>query len=1048
MRFIYIWFFSLFLVSTAYSQAYIDQFGKNRIQYKSFKWKVFTTHNFEIFYNEGDMELAQSAGRYAEEELERVIDLIGFTPYDRIRMIVYTSPQKSDQSNIGLGEDLVVVGGNTSFVKSRIEVSYKGSQVDLRREITYGITKILLNVMMYGGSLKDVVQSSYLLSLPEWYIKGLAAYVAYGNSPYMNSYAREALERKKFKVPAALTGREAEIAGHAIWNYIVEKYGLYTVPNLLNLTRIVRNEEAAIESTLGIPYSIFLAEFRGFYLGINNNLKKFYQMPQEANYLKLKSTKKNALSAVKVNAKGNRIAFVKFQDGKYKLFTVETTDMGKKVTKTIQRGGVRSAQRDFDMHNPVFAWKSDDELAYIYTKSDKTYLEIRNLKTGDKVKKKLTYFKHVFDFAFSEDGTAIVLSADKDGQTDLFLMDNARGGMKQITNDIFDDLSPSFYGSTREIIFASNRSSDTLILPKKEIYKPLDQYSLFRYNGTSRLERLTQDINVVQPVYVKSANSVLFISDDDKLDNLYSLNLKDKSVSRKTAFLFNVNTFDISATNQNLVTINRVEGKERAYFFPHYNLDSVFTQFKEGIPSDIGTTEDEKIRKSEKQEFEFNSKEKVKEKEINLDDFMFESELKDTVHQNQEAGTPLTALPADTVANKNQLQKKTSFLGPYPYRNFFGIDNVISTILIDPLRGLGILLEGQMSDILGNHRINVGAFGVADLKTNNIFGEYIYLKKRVDLKARYDRKNLFASNESTSSQVYAMNKLTFTASYPFSVYSRLSISPFAAFTRRSVTEMSTRDITKSYEGLNASFVFDNTIKLGLNMIEGTRFIISAEQYWANGSPASNFGKINLDLRRYQRIYKEIVLAARIAGGAFTGNAKKNFLLGGMDNWLFNSTDNSAPNSPLAISQFRDNSDLLFIEYAMPMRGFVYNTQFGSRYVLMNAEFRIPFRALYRQPISSSFLRNFQLVAFTDAGSAWTGDTPFSKNNSINTTVAGGKGNPFTAQVRNYVNPFLVGYGIGARTLLLGYYVKADVAWGIKNNIVQSPMFYFTFGYDF
>ncbi|MBO9702334.1 MAG: PD40 domain-containing protein [Sporocytophaga sp.] len=1044
MRFIYIWFLSLFLISTAYSQAYVDQFGKNRIQYKSFKWRVFTTHNFEIFYNEGDMELAQSAGRYAEEELERVIELIGFTPYDRIRMIVYTSPQKSEQSNIGLGEDLVVVGGNTSFVKSRIEVSYKGSQVDFKKEITYGITKILLNVMMYGGSLKDVVQSSYLLSLPEWYIRGLAAYVAYGNSPYMNSHVRGALEKKKYKVPAALTGREAELAGHGIWNYIVEKYGLYTVPNLLNLTRIVRNEEAAIESTLGIPYSIFLAEFRNFYLGINNNLKKEYKEPQEDKYLRLNSSKKNALSVVKVNPKGNRMAFVKFQDGKYHLFAVEITEKGKKDSKSIRKGGTRSAQRDFDTHNPTFAWKSEDELAFIYTKSDKTYLEIHNLKTGDKVKKKITYFKHVFDFAFSEDGTAIIFSADKDGQTDLFLMDNARGGMKQITNDIFDDLSPSFYGTTKEVIFASNRSSDTLVLPKKEIYKPLEQYSLFKFNGSNKLVRLTNDINVIQPVFVKSSNSVLFISDDDKIDNLYSLNLTDKKLSRKSAFLYNIKSFHISSANNNLVTINRIGGKERAYFFPHYNLDSVFTRL-EPSSSQIEEKADDKITRSEKQEFEFNSKEKVK--EINLDEFRFESELKDTTDKGRIAGAPLKEEPADTI-NKNQLQKKTSFLGPYPYRNFFGIDNVISTILIDPLRGLGILLEGQMSDVLGNHRINVGAFGVADLKTNNIFGEYIYLKKRVDLKVRYDRKNLFASNESTSSQIYTLNKLAFTASYPFSVYSRLSLTPFVAFTRRSVTEMTSKDITQGYQGLNLSFVYDNTIKLGLNMIEGTRFIFSAEQYMADGSSSNNFGKINLDLRRYQRIYKEIVLAARVAGGAFTGNAKKNFLLGGMDNWLFNSTDNSSPNSPLAISQFKNNSDLLFIEYSMPMRGFIYNSQFGSRYVLMNAELRIPFRAIYRQPISSSFLRNFQLVAFTDAGSAWTGDTPFSKDNSINTTVAGGNGNPFTAQVRNYVNPFLVGYGFGARTLLLGYYVKVDVAWGVKNNVVQSPLFYFTFGYDF
>ena len=31
--------------------------------------------------------------------------------------------------------------------------------------------------MMYGGSLKEVLQSSYLLRLPDWFIGGAAAYI-------------------------------------------------------------------------------------------------------------------------------------------------------------------------------------------------------------------------------------------------------------------------------------------------------------------------------------------------------------------------------------------------------------------------------------------------------------------------------------------------------------------------------------------------------------------------------------------------------------------------------------------------------------------------------------------------------------------------------------------------------------------------------------------------------------------------------------------------------------------------------------------------------
>jgi hypothetical protein len=258
-----------------------------------------------------------------------------------------------------------------------------------------------------------------------------------------------------------------------------------------------------------------------------------------------------------------------------------------------------------------------------------------------------------------------------------------------------------------------------------------------------------------------------------------------------------------------------------------------------------------------------------------------------------------------------------------------------------------------------------------------------------------------------------------------------------------------KDGTEAYSGLKGEYVYDNTLVTGMNMIEGTRCRIGIENNFNFNDNTKNFGKFVFDLRRYQPIHREIVLATRLSYGQFFGKAAKSFLLGGMDNWLFNSTSYEGDKNPLVLNTYKDNSDLLFVDYVTNMRGFNYNTQFGPKYVLFNAELRIPIvQYLYKGVINSNFLKNLQFNAFTDIGSSWAGSNPFNQDNSSNTTFVGGGSSPFTAKVINYKNPFLIGYGVGVRTMFLGYYVKFDVAYGMQDKIVQGRKFYLTFGYDF
>jgi hypothetical protein len=88
-----------------------------------------------------------------------------------------------------------------------------------------------------------------------------------------------------------------------------------------------------------------------------------------------------------------------------------------------------------------------------------------------------------------------------------------------------------------------------------------------------------------------------------------------------------------------------------------------------------------------------------------------------------------------------------------------------------------------------------------------------------------------------------------------------------------------------------------------------------------------------------------------------------------------------------------------------------------------------------------------LVGFFDIGTAWSGITPFSEENPLNTST---EVNPPTVivNVRYFRDPIVAGYGIGARTLIFGYFVRVDYAWGIETRHVSDPRWYFSFGMDF
>jgi len=283
--------FLIILCDSAFAQTPALDFGKNRIQYKVFDWRYYSTDNFEVYYYDKGQATARLSAEYMEKEYERMTGILGYAPYAKSKIFLYNSVSDLQQSNVGIEGEQFTVSGQTNFVKLQVEVANPGTITGLKEQLVLKTARMLINDMMYGGNLTDIIQNAYLLSLPDWFMDGAALYLAKGWSVEMDDYLRQLLGKKKVKKLSKFTGPEAALVGQSIWNYVAEQFGENSINNILNLTRIIRNEENSIESTLGVPYKQFIYDWNVYYESMAEKIKGKYNHAPPNKRLKKKKQK-------------------------------------------------------------------------------------------------------------------------------------------------------------------------------------------------------------------------------------------------------------------------------------------------------------------------------------------------------------------------------------------------------------------------------------------------------------------------------------------------------------------------------------------------------------------------------------------------------------------------------------------------------------------------------------------------------------------------------------------------------------------------------------
>lgn len=1107
-------FFLLAVMLTADAQFYNgtqQSFGKNRVQYNDFEWTFYQFKRFDTYFYKGGKELAEFTGRTADAEIDDIEKLYDYNTDGRLQFMVFNKLSDLKQSNIGLeGEtQLGNTGGVTKIVGNKILIYFDGNHEHFRQQIRGGIARVLFDQLMYGGSVKDRLQSSLLLNIPDWYVNGLTRWVAQGWTVDDDNRMRDGVLSGKFKKLNTLAANDADFAGQSMWHFIDETYGKAAVANMLYMARLNRNIESGFNFVIGASLKEVTTAWRLFYEKkyLNNDNNK---EPIKGKPLAVKSKQGRIINQFKLSPDGNKAAYVTNETGKYRVYVYDLKTGHK---KRIAKGGYKSTVQKVDDSFPLLAWHpAGKALTMIKEKKGNLWLDNYNPKTKKTDHSKLMYFEKVHDFSYSSDGQNIAMSATQKGQSDIFVWNVRARAATQITKDLFDDLEPQFTNNSSRIIFTSNRVNDTLGAGNFYASRQKKQ-DVFIYNYASQSEVLaritnTPNLDESQPMEADSGR-YLFLSEANGIRNreLATLDSTISFVDTAEHYRFIVREFaqsnyarnvlqhDVNFKKTKYAELFLKEGKYQLVVnnLPEANLASTAEVY---VPLNVAQVEPPKSR-TLKDLFTSKTVEEKKADDtdtgkVDINNFVFQSEFKTKKKPtdvltipvdsttNGISSDPFKAAVSNALANTVNTINTTTYSTPadsIPYRlpkqrnydlafstQYFvsQLDNSLlnatyqaytgGAYYFDP--GLNGLFAVGINDLMDDYKI-VGGFRISgDFNSNEYYASLDNLKKRWDKSISYYRQkredyvNIVSPTFSEPANIKIQTQeFKYKLKYPFNDLASMRGTLGVRTDRTVVQSIDTFTLkipndNKYWATAKLEYVYDNTISTGVNLMNGTRYKIFAEAFKQFDQENTLLTVFGIDFRHYTKISRQIVWANRFAASTSAGDLKLIYYLGSTDNAI-------APSDNFDKSiRVDETQNYAFQAVATNMRGFKQNIRNGNSFALINSELRIPiFQYFAQAPIKSDFIRNFMIVPFFDAGTAWTSYSPYSKDNNLNLDILDLP--PLYITINKNTDPIVMGYGFGLRSRLLGYYMRADWGWNYADGEYSTKsLFNFSLSLDF
>lgn len=680
------------------------------------------------------------------------------------------------------------------------------------------------------------------------------------------------------------------------------------------------------------------------------------------------------------------------------------------------------------------------------------------------------------------------------GNMDVFFYDlnpTTTQPLIQLTNTPNDyEKSPRFYGDgLLSVLSAENGIYNQYVIQPDSQLIQTDRIVFFK------------DSTVTNPNY--------------PLDSLHALGLIDSIINKKrykyfgrsfhqSNYQYHIDDYDVSPLKKESIVLQRTKG--RYFFYKNTYADNplnnktplVQTEYRKQLTAlgKVDTKTIEETTPTPVQAGDINTNEQ----NYNLDSvrldtltYFFQSEF-DWINEDDEELAIYQFGQAYKQGSKAKEKKPIKLSRVRTYAPKFAIDGLAaqfgnrifpfnqyepysnSATVEDNLFAFNprnrMLFSAGINDLFEDYRL-LGGFRVSfDLSVIEYFVEYRNLSKQLDhhwlIYRKTERRNTEQFVQTPQINRFVTNYFQKSFVYPLDIVSR--VGAHIALRQNKIVPLINSDqaldkasTQQQYLQTKLEYVFDNTVQVTQNVLNGSRAKVYAEFYKKFSATINDtdldfqwqdqgwFGVIGGDFRHYQPIHRQIVWANRFSFGVSFGKEKVLYYLGGVDHWINFGGEDRRFNQDTPINQ---EGNYAFQSLAPHLRGFRYNVRNGSKHALWNSEVRIPvFTYLFNRPIRSQFIRNFMVVGFTDAGTAWEQGNPFADENRYAVDVISNNedpqdNNPVEVRIRYFRNPIVLGYGYGFRSTFLGYYIKLDRAWGRDSGVTGDDRWYLSIGLDF
>ena len=1037
-------------------------FGKNRVQHQNFNWQYLRAEQYDVYYYPTGRALAQYVFYRTPEIVAEIEQMLNYTSKKKLQIIVYNTQADFRESNFAYDyEDFYNQGGVTNIYGTKIYIYFDGNRAHLDRMIRGGIMNVYAHWVVQGATIGANITYDYLMNVPSWFYSGLSSYYGEHWNSEVESHVKNGITTDAYKQLEELSPVEATYAGHSFWKYLVDIYGEGIIPKVLYFTRSGKSIQNGLARATMVPFKTLVEQWYKYYVVMfHPDMSK--QMPAGEEILK-KPNPKRDYAHFCFSPEGDKYAYVTNEAGQVRVWM--KTEKWKSPRCIYKK--YHKTEDNPDLSFPLIAWHPSGEilgLTYEY-KGDCLYrpYDLEKRRWG---KKFLVDVEKITSWCYSPDGQRMLFSGFKNGQSDIFLYSFAAKTFQNITNDFYDDYDPVFM-NPEQIAFASNRPVGSILLKDNFLDASRDRkYNLFQYNlkaKDSSLLRVTDtpfaNESGLQPA---GDQRLLYLSDESGVVNRYEA-VFDSSISRidtavhymyyatthpLTDRAYNIEEQAFNQATNTIADISLMKKYKHIWFTEFHNLyhpEIEVSSFHKQTTADI-------ILQSDKQALK-----------DSIETISNQPEHGFILSNTKKTETPVTDdLDSDTTYTSAKSKNTFSIPVGLPYRVQYSIDQLITQADFSFLNtsyqqfeggtnpiylntGFNALFMLGINDLFEDYRITGGFRIGLNLNSYEFLFSYENLAHRLDRQITLHRQSITSQ---VNGYVYrqSSNNLFYTLKFPFNKTNSMRLTLKGRYETNVVTALNDQPLQLPDEhhvwaGAKLEYIFDSSKELYTNLWRGTKMKLFAEYEQRLEKQTLNLLVVGFDIRHSIKLYRNMTLALRCAGSTNTGSVRLVYYMGGVDSWI-----GAKFNRDMIVDPTKNYT---YQTLATNMRGFPQNIRNGTSFLLFNGELRVPIvQLLVGHRVGWNLLNTLQLNLFGDFGTAWTGFTPYSEDNCLYTRYI--DSGPIHAEVKRQVDPWVGGFGIGARFSVFGYFLRFDYAWGVEDMKIDNKkgMFMFSIGTDF